>query len=477
MGPATRRVIGDVSTDLLTGMGAIRAEMKVPDGFSSEVTRTAEAAATNPRLPERDLTDLAFETIDPPGSRDLDQAMFIERDGDGFHVYYAIADVAAFVSAGDPIDLEAHRRGNTLYAPDHRTPLHPPELSENAASLLADQIRPAFVWDMRVKADGQCEEFTVSRAMVRSRAQHTYEDVQAAIDNGTASDSLKLLAELGPLREQIEHDRGGVSLPVPEQEVDTSDPSGWQLEFRAQLPVEGWNAQISLLTGIAAAQIMMRGKVGIVRTLPPAPDGAYQRLRRTAKALGIDWPSGRDYPQFVRSLDPANPRHAAMLHACTRLFRGAGYKTFSDALPEDIEHSALATEYAHCTAPLRRLVDRYALEICAALCADAQIPDWVMQALDALPDEQGEAERRANAYERATIDLLEAHVLASRVGQQFTGVIVDVDKAHGSGQLVVADVAVEAKIDGGQLPLGEEVQATLTEADPVKRSVRFKLAP
>ena len=469
-------VRAEIPDELVAGLAAIRAELEVPEDFPAEVLRAAEESVRRPCLPEQDRTDLAFETIDPPRSRDLDQALFIERDGKAYRVYYAIADVSAFVIPGDPVDVEAHRRGNTLYAPDRRTPLHPSVLSEGGASLLPDQVRPAFLWDLRVQPDGRCDDFEVTRALVRSRAQHSYDDVQVALDSGTASESLKLLAEIGPLREQMERDRGGVSLPVPEQEVDTSGDGGWTLKFRTPLPVEGWNAQLSLLTGMAAAQIMMYGQVGILRTLPPADHGSLRRLHQTAKALKISWPAELDYPEFVRSLDPAVPRHAAMLNACTRLFRGAGYKAFSGGVPVDVEHSALAVEYAHCTAPLRRLVDRYALEICAALCADQPIPEWVMQALDALPDEQLDGERHANAYERAIIDLIEAYLLAPRVGQQFSGIVVDVDEKHSTGQLVVEDTAVEAKIIGEHIPLGQEVAATLTEAEPAKRLVRFALA-
>ena len=262
----------------------------------------------------------------------------------------------------------------------------------------------------------------MTRALVRNRAQHSYDDVQAGLADGSASPSLQLLAEVGPRREQIERDRGGVSLPVPEQEVDTTGDHGWTLRFRAPLPVEGWNAQISLMTGMAAATIMLDGKVGNpADTAPGRPGFAAPACVRPPQALKISWPAELAYPEFVRSLDPDQPRHAAMLNACTRLFRGAGYSSFDGKVPTDVQHSALATEYAHCTAPLRRLVDRYALEICAALCAGTAVPDWVLQALDALPAEQTDAARLDGKYERAVVDLIEAHLLHPRIGERFRG--------------------------------------------------------
>src|SRR5689334_2856580 len=258
------RFADDVPEVFRASMQDIRRELDVPAEFPPDVV--AAAKAVQPRLPALDRTDLEFVTIDPPDSMDLDQALHIERDGDGYVVHYAIADVAAFVQYGDPIDVETRRRGVTLYAPDKRTPLHPPELSEGAASLLPDQVRPALLWTVPLNARGESTGVTCERALVKSRAKLNYAGVQQDLDAGTAPESLQLLREVGKLREQLELERGGVNLPIPDQEVVTSD-GAWSLEFRAPLPVEGWNAQISLLTGMAAADLMTKGKIGILRTL------------------------------------------------------------------------------------------------------------------------------------------------------------------------------------------------------------------
>ena len=202
-----------------------------------------------------------------------------------------------------------------------------------------------------------------------------------------------------------------------------------------------------------------------------------RRLHRTARALGIRWPAEQEYPDFIRSLDPSKPAHAAMVVACTRLLRGSGYVGFDGELPDQAEHSALASEYAHVTAPLRRLVDRYALEICVALCAGEEVPDWVLEKLHEVPETMRESGRRANQYENAVLDLVEAEVLAPRVGEEFTGVVVEVDdKDETSGEITLQEPAVEAKVVGtGPLPVGEEVTVTLAEADPASRKVRFRL--
>ncbi len=468
---------GQDAAELTAGLRAIDAELDVPEGFPAEVTAAAQHAAANPRLPDRDRTDIPFVTIDPEGSMDLDQAMHLEHTDGGYRVHYAIADVAAFVEPGGPIDEEAHRRGQTLYAPDHRIPLHPPELSEGAASLLPDQLRPALLWTIDLDAKGDSTKVEVERARVKSRARLDYVGVQAQLDSGTADESLMLLRVVGELRLDRERERGGVSLQLPEQEVKVAD-DGWSLEFRQVLPVEQWNAQISLLTGMGAAQIMLYGDVGVIRTLPPPPAYAVNRLRRTASALQLHWPAECSYPDFVRGLDPNTGAGAAMLNACTSLLRGAGYVAFDGGVPEHIEHAAVAAEYAHVTAPLRRLVDRYAGEIAVALCGDRDVPDWVRSRLRDLPKEMEESDRKAHQFDRAILDLVEAGVLRSDVGNTFAGVITDLnEKDPAKGAVMLRDPAVEAPVtsSSGKLPLGADVEVRLMEADLAKREVRFEL--
>lgn len=462
--------------ELADGIAAIQAEMGLSPAFPEEVERVAAAAAAAPRMPAKDLTDVPFVTIDPRSAMDLDQAMHIERAGDGYVVRYAIADVAAFVTPGDAVDLEANRRGETLYGADSKVPLHPRVLSEHAASLLPDQVRPALVWTIRLDAEGEGTDATVERARVCSRAKLDYETVQREIDAGTADEVFTLLREVGERRIAKEADRGGVSLPLPEQEIRIADGQA-SLEFRELLPVEEWNAQVSLLTGFAAASLMVYARVGLLRTLPEADHRDVQRLHRTARALGVEWPAEQLAPDFIRSLDPGRPHHAAMVVASTRLLRGSGYVGFNGALPEQPQHSALASEYAHVTAPLRRLVDRYALEICLALCEETEVPGWVLDKLDHLPGTMSESSRRAHQYENAIHDLVEAEVLRSRVGETFTAVVVEVDESDPTrGEVTIQDPAVEGPVrSSSPLPLGDEVSVELTVADPASRRVEFTL--
>jgi len=475
------RVTGAPEAPLRAALTALRTELGVPESFPPEVLAEAEQVAKAPVLqapsPE-DATDIPFFTIDPPTSTDLDQAMHLSRRGGGagYRVRYAIADVAAFVVPGSALDAEAHRRVTTLYFPDGKTPLHPTLLSEGAASLLPDQTCPAVLWTIDLDADGRTVAVDVRRALVRSRAKLDYETAQKRIDAGTAEEPLALLRNVGEARERLEVERGGISLNVPEQEIVERDDT-YELAYRAPLPADGWNAQISLLTGMAAADLMLAHGTGALRTLPAAPGGAVGRLRLTARALHIDWPHHVSYAQLVRSLDPHRPHHAAFLQECTTLLRGAGYTVFRDGvLPAITTHAAVAAPYAHCTAPLRRLVDRYASEICLAAVAGSAPPDWVLAALGALPKEMADATRRAGTVERECVDLVEAALLKDRVGELFEGCVVDVEEHQPTvGTIQLETPAIVARVDGGTtpLPLGERLRVRLIQADPGTSKVRF----
>ncbi|MEU7030576.1 RNB domain-containing ribonuclease [Streptomyces sp. NPDC046275] len=487
------RVTGAAEAPLRAALRALRTELGVPDGFPADVLAEAEAAAKAPRLPGHDATDLPMFTIDPPTSTDLDQAMHLaRRAGGGYRVHYAIADVAAFVTPGGAVDAEAHRRVLTLYFPDGKVPLHPAVLSEGAASLLPGEPRPALLWRIDLDADGRRVATDVRRALVRSRAKLDYAGVQRRIDDGTAEEPLALLREIGTLRERLERERGGISLNVPEQEIVEHGPGpgpgpgrgdgdgadqDYQLAYRAPLPADGWNAQISLLTGMAAADLMTAAGTGILRTLPTAPDGAVARLRRSARALGVDWPHHVSYADVVRSLDPREPRHAAFLEECTTLLRGAGYTVFTDGeVPTPAVHAAVADEYTHCTAPLRRLVDRYAGELCVAAVAGQEPPEWVRAALPALPDEMAAGARRAGTVERESIDVVEAALLSGRIGELFDAYVIDVkEREPAVGTVHLERPAVVARIEGGTapLPLGEWLRVRLTQADPGRAKVLF----
>ena len=446
---------------LRDGFEDVRREAEVPAAFPADVEAEAQRAAAGTGRDPGGRVDVPFLTIDPPGSRDLDQAMHIERSGDGHRVRYAIADVGSFVGAGGALDGDTHARGVTVYAPDHNTPLHPPVLSEGAASLLPGQWRPAVLWTLDLDAAGELTGTHVVRAQVRSVAQHTYDDVPP--------DFAAVLKEVGERRLELERRRGGVRLNVPEQEV-AKDGGSWTVHYRVPRETEDHNAQISLLTGMAAAQLMLKAGVGILRTQPPPDERSLKRLRRQAHALAVPWPDDMSYPDFIRTLDPAIPAHAAVMQEATGVGRGAGYTAFDGEPPAEPEHFAIAAEYAHATAPLRRLQDRYVSECCLAACAGTAPPDWARAGLEALPGAMAKADHRARVVERGIVDLVEAVLLQGREGETFDAVVID------EALVQLRDPAVRGRIDKDAAEPGSEVRVRLDRADPEARSVEFSLA-
>ena len=453
--------------------------------FSREALAEAERAAKR-EFPElSDRRDIPFITIDPEGSRDLDQAAHLERRGDGYVVHYAISAVGLFIERGSRLDKEVRERGATVYLPDRSIPLHPEVLSHGAASLLEGEDRPAYLWTIELDARGEIVEANVELAQVRSRAQLTYTQVQAAHDgegslpSEVPADMTELLAEIGRKRLVLEEERGGVSLSIPEQSVERTE-QGYRLAFREMTGVEKWNAQISLLTGMAAAQMMMKANVGIVRTLPPARQADIDSLRHVAKLMDLKWKGNVGYPEFLRSLSPNNPAHLGFINEATTLFRGAGYL----ALPAEDEdaytmHAAMNAHYAHVTAPLRRLVDRFGLEVCRRICAGEEIDEQLRADLRGLPKLMGTSGRLVGQLEGRGISAVEALVLDGRKGEEFSGVVVDVQERRGEpdrGRIVLREPAVEASISGKELENGTIVKARLEEVDPSRGLLRFVLA-
>jgi exoribonuclease R len=216
---------------------------------------------------------------------------------------------------------------------------------------------------------------------------------------------------------------------------------------------------------------MLDGGVGVLRTLPPARPEDVARLRLLAPALGVDWPDGASPGEVISGLDPARPGSAAFLEEAGTLLRGAGYTPFDGAAPEQPLHSGVAAPYAHVTAPLRRLVDRFGTEVCLALCAGREPDGALRAALPELPGLMTASDRRTRDVERAAIDAVEAWLLRGREGEEFSAVVVDAE--DGKGTVVLDDLAVRGRCVGAALAPGTRVQVRLEEVDVPGRSIRF----
>jgi exoribonuclease R len=452
--------------ELVADFDAIRAELGIVPEFAPAIEEAAAAAAARgPRPAKRaDRTSIPFVTIDPPGSLDLDQALHIAADGSGLVVSYAIADVGAFVDRGDAVEQEAWHRGVTAYAPDRRALLYPAGLSEGAASLLPDVDRPSVLFTATLDAAGEVSAFAVERAVVRSRRRMSYAEGQR--------EGMPLLEELGRRRLELAMRRGAVELDLPAQEVvpDGREPCGFRLQFEHRLPIEDWNAQVSLLVGMASAQLMIDRGAGILRVMPPPDPAKLAAARVAAGLLGFDWPADALLAEVAREARD----HPEVLALMRRAMGHAGYLAFHGPPPPGHEHAGLQAAYAHVTAPLRRLADRYALDLLVELAAGASPTDPEMATLDRLPQVMTAAESRAGRLEHELIDAAEARTLEHRVGEQFEGVVLAADERGATVQL--ARPAVIARVGGSVPAPGTRVILRLVAVDPRARALHLELA-
>ena len=238
-------------------------------------------------LPDLDLHDIDFVTIDPASSTDLDQALFIDRSGDGLQGPLCHRRCAVLRGPGGALDAETRRRGQTFYAPDGRIPLHPEVISENAGSLLAGQalrrfrlgIRPGCRRRGAVRAGAPRRGPQPGQAELQGRpgrARRRHRPARSAAPQGSGTQARR--AGTAARRRQPQHAGTGNST--------APDGGGYRIVAAPSLPVEDWNAQISLMTGMAAAQMMLDGKVGILRTMPAPDERSLLHFKRQTPALG-----------------------------------------------------------------------------------------------------------------------------------------------------------------------------------------------
>lgn len=456
----------DPSRTLAKGLAEIRSQFKVPDGFPADVAAAAVAAAK--RVPDQhaDRTAMPFVTLDPASSTDLDQAFHIEVSGADILLYYAIADVAWFVRDGDKLDVEAWHRGTTLYLPDGKAGLYPSALSENAASLLPGGPRPCVMFTVKVSPDGEASLEGAERAIIQSRAKLAYETVRP-------NDLPDGFAELARRMAAAEAKRGASRVDPPEQEVVHAGNGAFELTFRPKLKSEQDNAALSLAANMAIAQAMFEHKTGLFRIMPEADAGEIVQLRNAAKAFGLKWPSRVTLEEYQRTLDANDPTQAAFMLAIRRASRGATYVPFAQGMTP--WHSAMAATYAHATAPLRRLADRYVIQATLAIANGRQVPDVVTAAFEKLPRVMGRADQQASQITKAVIDLAEAVMLDGRENEEFAAVVTDRDDRGISVQL--CNLPVVARVDADGLQPGDPVDLRLVTADPGQRMIRFETIP
>lgn len=436
-----------------------------------------EAAQAHDRFAaeREDLREIPFVTLDPLGSRDLDQAVYIEKTPAGFRVHYAIADVAAFIVPGGGLEEASIQRGQTIYLPDAPARLHPEELSEGAGSLLPGQERPAVVWSIDLDELGEVSGSTVRRGLVISQVRLDYDRAQQNLDEGSLHPSLEYLPTVGRLRQESALRRRAINLSIPSQRVvrvadDDRAGEHYEIIIEPRHPIMDYNSEISLLTGMVAGEMMVGAGHGILRTLAPATREAEETFRFEARALGYDLADDQPIGEFLQSVDPNIPTGMAVQREAQKLLRGSGYMSIVENEPEI--HNGVGGFYAHVTAPLRRLVDRFATEHCLAIAGGYEVPEWVLAVQDRVLESMKQTSALASQVDNACLDLTEATVLRHWEGQNFNGVALSSDEGKSTARLFIIDPPVFARGVGAP-PAGTRQEFTLILADPVNRAVQF----
>ncbi|MHA1599649.1 MAG: ribonuclease R [Alphaproteobacteria bacterium] len=486
-------------------------EHELPVDFPPEALAEAEAAKAMPLGARTDLRTLPLITIDGADARDFDDAIWAEadtgkRNPNGWHIMVAIADVAAYVRPGSALDRAAFDRGTSAYFPDRVVPMLPEALSNGWCSLKPNEDRPCLVAEMWLDAEGSLRKHRFHRALMRSAARLTYEQVQAAHDGhpDTLTEPLRetVLAPLYGAYEALlkaRETRGTLDLDLPERRVVmAADGTVAAIEARERLDSHRLIEEFMIAANVAAAERLEALRQPCMYRVHDQPDPVkIEALRQILDSLGVRLAKGQNIRPRVLNQILHKVRQSPAAHMVNMLvLRSQSQAVYS---PANIGHFGLAlTRYAHFTSPIRRYADllvHRAMIRGLGLGKDGLPPD-----ADGRFTEIGEhisaTERRAAVAERDATDRFTAAFLQGKIGTIFAGAIngvtrfglfVTLDDSGADGLVpmsllpddfydhVEAQHALIGRRWGRVFRLGERVQIRLREAEPVTGGLILEL--
>ncbi len=513
MGLPKARIIerlGDPSAPKAVSLIAIH-QHGIPDTFPDDVMAQADAAKPVGLKGREDLRELPLITIDPTDARDRDDACFAELDTDpknkgGFVLWVAIADVAAYVTPGSALDLEAKKRGNSTYFPDRVVPMLPDRLSGDLCSLHEDVPRACIAVRMVLNEHGDKIAHDFHRGLMRSTASLHYQEVQDAID-GNPNDRTKPLVEtvLRPLYAAYEtlklarKRRQPLDLDLPERRIELGeDGTVHSVNFKDRLDAHRLIEEFMVLANVAAAETLLKKKTPLLFRAheEPTPE-KLESLRETAQAAGFTLAKGQvlQTSHLNRLLnDAAGTQDAELINISTLRSMTQAYYA-----PAHIGHFGLALRsYAHFTSPIRRYADLIVHR--ALISAHGWGKDGLsvedIERLDQTGAHISDTERRSMMAERDTTDRYLASYLSERVGTEMTGRIsgiarfgafVKLDETGADGLLPMRSLGREyfhhdaesqtlrGSDTGLTLGLGQRVTVRLAEVTPVTGGIALEL--
>ncbi len=465
----------------------------IPQDFSSAANEEAERARATPLGRRNDLRDIPLVTIDGEDARDFDDAVFAEREGDGFRLLVAIADVAHYVRPDSPLDHAARSRGNSVYFPDRVVPMLPEALSNGWCSLRPNEDRGCLFVDLHIDARGYKTAHHFGRGLMRSKARLTYEHVQRH-----HADHPDLYAAFHALA-HARRARGTLDLDLPERRVVLDSDGGVAaVAPRPRLDSHRLIEEFMILANVAAAEELERlHQPAMYRNHAPPSDEKLASLRDFLHGFGMSLPAGnqihpRDIDRVLRRV--AGTPDAPLVNEV--VLRSQSQAEYS---PDNIGHFGLALpRYAHFTSPIRRYAD---LLVHRALIRGLKLGGGSLANDEAgyFPDTARHitaTERRAALAERDAIDRYLAAYMADKVGANFAarisgvtrfGLFVTVAESGASGLVPVRSLPDdfwrhderEQTLSGRStrlvFRLAQEVDVRLAEASPVTGGLIFHI--
>jgi ribonuclease R len=484
----------------------------LPASFPPEAQAQAEQAKRVELGKRLDLRDLPLVTIDGADARDFDDAVWAAPDDaadnpGGWQIVVAIADVAHYVHPGDALDREARRRGNSVYFPDRVLPMLPEALSNGLCSLRPDEDRACLAVRIRLDARGRMIRHRFARALMRSRARLTYDQVQAARDGRPHELTAPLMADVilplyGALDSLLEarRRRGTLDLDLPEVQVRL-DATGRPvaIEPRPRIDSHRLIEELMIAANVAAAEALEQAGTVCMYRVHDKPDPIkLEALADLLDRLGVGGGRGTlGRPKDIARLLERVQEHELAPTISSFVLRAQSQAVYS---PDNIGHFGLNLgRYAHFTSPIRRYAD---LLVHRALIRAHRLGAGGLEG-DVAGDDWRElgawisrTERRAMEAERAVLGRFIALYMSAHLGTVFAGTItsvqrfgvfVQLDGTLAEGLVPVSglgegwfahDAAHHALIgqDTGQVvAIGDRVRVELAEADPLAGQLAFRL--
>ncbi len=434
-------VLGEHLAPGMEIMAAIRAH-SLPYEWPDDVLREAEAIPDQVRPEDcagrHDLRSLPLVTIDGEDARDFDDAVHARPESDGWTLWVAIADVAAYVKPGRPLDREAAARGNSVYFPQQVIPMLPEKLSNGLCSLNPRVDRLCMVCEMRVNRLGEVQRSRFHQAVMCSQARFTYTEVYAILENPQGPEAQKRAQLVGHLQvlDQVFHalfkarqKRGAIDFETVETKV-VFDPDR---KIEKIVPVHRNRAhrlieECMIAANVEAAKFVSRGKLPTpYRIHAPPETEKVIALREFLQELGLKL-GGGERPQaldYARALERAQgrPDFSLVQSVLLRSLMRACYST------RNIGHFGLALEdYAHFTSPIRRYPDLLLHRGIKHLLQrkPAESFETRPEELDIHCAHCSTTERRADEAVREVMIWLKCEHMQEHIGQTYVGVVTSV---------------------------------------------------